>query len=77
MQAGAALVVTPSDSTSLAATTTQLFISHNAAWTVQVTMENGDTVVLAGQGGNVVLPVRVTKVWVTGTHVGTTIIALF
>ena len=75
MQASAAVVVAANADTTLSATTTQIFISHNNTWTCTVVTENGDDVVLAGNAGNVVIPLRITRV--KASTIALNIVALF
>lgn len=74
-----AIAVTTGDtSTSNFPACRALFINHSAIATVKVTMQNGDDVVFAGIPANVgyILPVRVIRVWTTGSTI-TTVTALY
>ena len=57
--------VTPSDGADLAEVTRALMVS--AAGDVAVTLKNGDQVTLPGLTPGVIYPVRVARVWATGT----------
>jgi hypothetical protein len=54
-----------------------LCIYHNNAGTVKVRMSNGDDVTFSFPSGIVILPIRVTRVWSTGTTVSLNVIALY
>lgn len=57
--------------------TRALCIYHNNAGTVKVRMSNQDDVTFSFESGMVILPVRVTRVWVTGTTTSLNVIALY
>lgn len=58
-------IVTPSDGSDLSNTTRALFVG--GAGDVKVTTKGGQTVTLAGVAAGSVLPLRVERVWATGT----------
>ena len=66
--------VTPNDSTDLAYVTTGLFVG--GAGNIKVTTSGGDTGTFTGVAAGSILPVRVTRVWATGTT-ATNIVALW
>lgn len=73
--------VTLSDSTVLPLTS-GLWVMHTTAGTIKVTMSNGDDVTFewhagASAGANILLPIRVTKVWSTGSTAGIKVVALY
>lgn len=57
--------------------TRAICIYHNNTGTVKVRMSNGDDVTFSFPSGIVILPIRVTRVWVTGTTVSLNVIALY
>ena len=57
--------------------TRALCIYHNNTGTVKVRMSNGDDVTFSFPSGVWVLPIRVTRVWVTGTTTSLNVIALY
>jgi hypothetical protein len=68
-----AVAVTPNDSTDLADVASALYIGGAGA--VKVTTAGGTDVTLSGALVGTILPVRVTRVWSTGTT-ATNIVAL-
>jgi len=70
-----AVVVPANTDTTLACSTTCLYVSHNAAWSITVVMENGDSVVIQGHTNGIVLPIRVTRV--TASTAAMHIVAMF
>lgn len=72
-----AAAVTLSDSATIPLTR-GLWIAHNNAGTIKVRMSNGDDVTFNWYGAdNLLLPIRVDKVYVTGTTAGLLVIALY
>lgn len=69
-----ALAVTPHDSNELSFVTRGLYVG--AAGSVKVTMHDSGTVTFLDVPGGVILPLRVIKVWSTGTT-ATDILALW
>lgn len=73
-----AAAVTLSDSATIPLTR-GLWIAHNNAGTIKVRMSNGDDVTFNwyGTASNLLIPVRVDKVYVTGTTASLLVIALY
>ena len=69
-----ALEVTPSDTVDLDFTTRALWLGHTG--TVKVTLASGSTVSF-DHGSHVLLPIRVLRVWATGTTGTPKIVALW
>ena len=57
--------------------TRALCIYNATAGTVKVRMSNGDDVTFLFAGGMTILPIRVTRVWVTGTTASLNVISLY
>jgi hypothetical protein len=74
-QATRAFAVTPNNSTDLATTDVVLYIGGAGSGNLKVTTSGGDTVTFAGVGKGF-FPIRVNRVWSTGTDV-TNIMALY
>lgn len=68
-----AAAVTPADGTDLTYISRALYVG--GAGNVKVTMLSGDEVTFTGAQAGTILPIRVTRVWSTGTT-ATTILAL-
>ena len=62
---GASEIVTPDDATDLTWATRALYVGTSG--NVQVTMLSGETVTLQAVQAGVLYPLRVTRVWATGT----------
>lgn len=73
--ARAAAEVTVSDTADLEFVTTALWVG--TAGDVKVSMVDGGDVILVGVPAGTLLPIRVTRVWATGTHVSPSIVALW
>lgn len=55
-----------------------LWVTHNNTGNVKVRMQNGDDVTFAWHGQvNFLLPVRCTRVWLTGTTAGVVVVAMY
>jgi len=57
--------------------TRALCIYHGNAGTVKVRMSNGDDVTFSFPSGITILPIRVTRVWSTGTTTSLNVISLY
>lgn len=58
--------------------TRALWISHANAGNIKVRMLNGDDVTFSWQGAaSLLLPIRVSRVWLTGTTTSLNVIALY
>lgn len=69
-----AAAVTPNDSTDLAATSRALFVG--GAGNIAVTMAGGQSITFTGVTAGAVLPIRVTRILLTGTT-ATNIVAVW
>lgn len=55
-----------------------LWVTHNNTGNVKVRMQNGDDVTFTWHGEvNFLLPVRCTRVWLTGTSAGVVVVAMY
>lgn len=66
--AEAAFAVTPADASALPGTTRALYVGSPGA--LRVTMLSGDIVTFAAVQAGALYPLRVTRVWATGTTAG-------
>lgn len=73
-----AVTVTTSDTVDFGVACRALYIYHTATCTVTVRMQNGDSVLFSGIPANsgYILPVRATRVFVTGTT-ASAVVALY
>lgn len=69
-----AAVVTPNDSTDLTHATRAIRVA--GAGDLKVTTVGGDTVVISALAAGELLPIRVARVWATGTTITAQILAL-
>jgi hypothetical protein len=68
--------VTTSDTVDLSTLSTGLWIGGAGSGNLTVTMANGSKLAFAGIAAGTLLPIRVSRVWATGTDV-TNIVALW
>jgi hypothetical protein len=61
--------------------TRALWVCHTTTGTIKVRMSNGDDVTFnfhaSGAGVNLLIPIRVTRVWSTGSTAGINVVALY
>jgi hypothetical protein len=57
--------------------TRALYVYHNNSGTVKVRMSNGDDLTFNFAAGVQIIPIRVTRVWSTGTTASLIVIALY